>query len=175
MFKIFLKLLCVTRTRIWILGSRSVKKFIKTEKCKWFRIRTWSGSANHTKLKANASGSGFLNPDSGLFYEDPRFASDPYRTVRIHSSGSNRAPFSCVCEGNRHLDHPWGTGYAMPVAGPNANQVWQDPPNPLAYHTRLPLPFYGNLPWTLPGWKGIHFSPARGFGGLCQDGVWMPG
>ncbi len=31
MFKIFLKLLGVTRTRIRILGSGSVKKFIKTE------------------------------------------------------------------------------------------------------------------------------------------------
>ncbi len=31
MFKIFLKLLCVMRTRIRILGSGSVKKFIKTE------------------------------------------------------------------------------------------------------------------------------------------------
>ena len=31
MFKFFLKLLGVTRTRIRILGSGSVKKFIKTE------------------------------------------------------------------------------------------------------------------------------------------------
>ena len=61
--------------------------------------------ANHTKLKANASGSGFLNPDSGFSYADPRLASYPFRMVRIHSFGSNRAPFSCVCKGNRHLDH----------------------------------------------------------------------
>ena len=37
-----------------------------------------------------------LNPDSGLFYADPRFASDPYGTVRIHSSGSNRALLMCL-------------------------------------------------------------------------------
>jgi hypothetical protein len=71
MFKIFLKLLGVTRTRIRILGSGSIKKFIKTAKCKWFRIRTWSGSANHTKLNANASGSRFLNLDSGIFMRTP--------------------------------------------------------------------------------------------------------
>ncbi len=42
----------------------------------------------------------------GNFYADPRFASDPYRTVRIPSSGSDWAIFSCVCKGTRHLDHP---------------------------------------------------------------------
>jgi hypothetical protein len=67
MFKFFLKLLCVTRTRIRILESGSVKNIHQTRNAKGFRIRTRSGSANHTKLKANASGSGFLNPDSGLF------------------------------------------------------------------------------------------------------------
>ena len=47
-----------------------------------------------------------LESGFGNFYADPRFASDPYRTVRIPSSGSNRATFSCVCKGIRHLDHP---------------------------------------------------------------------
>ena len=46
-----------------------------------------------------------LESGFGIFYADPRFASDPYSMVRIHSSGSNWAPFSCVCKGNRHLDH----------------------------------------------------------------------
>jgi hypothetical protein len=43
-------------------------------------IRTWSGSANHTKLNANASGSGFLNPDSGIFMLTPD--SHRIRTIR---------------------------------------------------------------------------------------------
>ncbi len=83
MFKIFLKLLGVTRTRIRILGSGSVKKFIKTENANDSQIRTWSGSANHTKLNANASGSGFLNPDSGIFMQ----TSDSHRirTIRYGS------------------------------------------------------------------------------------------
>jgi hypothetical protein len=74
MVKIFLKLLGVTRTRIRILGSGSVKKFIKTENA------NDSGSANHTKLNANGSGSGFLNPDSGIFMRTPD--SHRIRTVR---------------------------------------------------------------------------------------------
>ncbi len=73
MFKIFLKLLGVTRTRIRILGSGSVKKFIKTE----------NANANHTKLNANASGSRFLNPDSGIFMRTP----DSHR-IRTIRSGS---------------------------------------------------------------------------------------
>ncbi len=47
-----------------------------------------------------------LESGFGNFYADPRFASDPYRTVRIPSSGSDWATFSCVCKGIRHLDHP---------------------------------------------------------------------
>ena len=94
--KFFLKLLCVTRTRFRILGSGSVKKSIKTEKA----YDSGSGRGPDPrivpKLKANASGSGFLNPDSGLFYADPRFASDLYSTVRIHSSGSNWALLMCL-------------------------------------------------------------------------------
>ena len=94
MFKFFLKLLGVTRTRIRILGSGSVKKFIKQKmqmipdpdvvriresyqtKCECIRIR-------------------ILESGFGNFYADPRFASGPYRTVRIPSSGFDRAIFSC--------------------------------------------------------------------------------
>ncbi len=47
-----------------------------------------------------------LESGFGNFYADPRFASDPYHTVWIPSSGSDRAIFSCVCKGTRHLDHP---------------------------------------------------------------------
>ncbi len=67
------------------------KKTHQNAKCNWFRIRRWSGSANHTKLNANACGSGFKN-----FYADPRLASDPYHTVRTPSSGYNRARTSLV-------------------------------------------------------------------------------
>jgi hypothetical protein len=40
----------------------------------------WSGSANHTKLNANAFGSGFLNPDSRIFMQTPD--SHRIRTIR---------------------------------------------------------------------------------------------
>ncbi len=152
----------MTRTRIRILGSGSVKKFHQNRKCKWFRIRTWSGSANHTKLNANASGSGFLNPDSGIFMRTP----DSHRirtiTVWIPSSGSDWARTSLVCKGTRHLDHPWGAGNAMPCSRTNAIQVRQVPN--LLEIPCLPLPSCGKLPWIPPAWKGIYFSPARGFG-----------
>jgi hypothetical protein len=69
--KIFLKLLGETRTRIRILEFGSIKKTQRNAKCKWFRIRTWSGSANHTKTNANACGAGFLNPDSRIFMRTP--------------------------------------------------------------------------------------------------------
>ena len=58
-------------------------KIHQNRKCKWFRIRTWSGSANHTKLDANATGSGFLNPDSGIFMQTPD--SHRIRTIRYRS------------------------------------------------------------------------------------------
>ena len=67
------------------------------------------------------------------FYADPRFASDPYHTVRIPSSGSDWARTSLVCKGTRHLDHPWGAGNAMPCSRTNAIQVRQVP-NLLKYH-----------------------------------------
>ena len=72
--------------------------------------------------------SGFRN-----FYADPRFASDPYHTVPIPSSGSDWARTSHVCKGTRHLDHPWGAGNAMPCSRTNAIQVRQVP-NLLKYH-----------------------------------------
>ena len=103
-----------------------------------------------------------LEPGFRNFYADPRFASDPYHTVRIPSSGSDWARTSHVCKGTRHLDHPWGAGNAMPCSRTNAIQVRQVP-NLLAhhaYHYHIAV----NLPWIPPAWKGIHFSPARGFG-----------
>ncbi len=98
MFKIFLKLLGVTQTRIRILGSGSVKNSSKQKmqmipdpdvvrihesyqtkcECIWIRILE----------------SGFRN-----FYADPRFASDPYCTVQTPSSGSYWARTSLVCKG----------------------------------------------------------------------------
>ncbi len=116
MFNSFLKLLGVTRTRIRILGSGSVKKFIKTEKCKWFRIRTWSESANHTKLNANASGSGFLNPDSGIFMRTPD--SHRVRTLRYGLPPPDLIGLEPLLyvRVTRHLDHPWEAGNAMPCS-----------------------------------------------------------
>ena len=37
-----------------------------------------------------------LESGFGIFYANPRFASDPYRTVQIHSSGSNWALLMCL-------------------------------------------------------------------------------
>jgi hypothetical protein len=142
------------------------KKIHQNRKCKWFRIRMWSGSANRTKLNANASGSGFLIPDSGIFYADPRFASDPYHTVRIPSSGSDWARTSLVCKGTRHLDHPWGAGNAMPCSRTMPSRSGKSQTRKYhVYHYHLTV----NFPWTYPAWKGIYFSPASGFGGFSQD------
>jgi hypothetical protein len=146
MFKIFLNLLGVTRTRIRILGSGSVKIFIKTAKCKWFRIRTWSGSANHTKLNANAPGSGFRN-----FYAD---------------SGSDWARTSLVCKGYPASRSSVRSRECYALQPDHAIQVRQVP-NPQI--PCLPLPSYEKLPWTYPAWKGIHFSPA------CRFGVFFSG
>jgi hypothetical protein len=96
------------------------------------------------------------------FYADPRFASDPYHTVRIHSSGSDWARTSHVCKGTRHLDHPWGTGNAMPCSRTNAIRV-REVPNPpslpcLPRLPCLPLPSCGKLSLNPPGMKGHPFQ-----------------
>ena len=98
MFKIFLKLLCVTRTRIRILGSGPVKNSLKQRMQRIpdpdvVRIR----ESYQTKCECiwiRILESGFRN-----FYADPRFASDPYHTVRTPSSGSDWARTSLVCKG----------------------------------------------------------------------------
>jgi hypothetical protein len=85
MFKIFLKLLGVTRTRIQILGSGSIKKFIKTGKMQLIpdtdvvRIRE-SYQIKWECIWIRILESGFRN-----FYADARFASGPYRTLRTPS------------------------------------------------------------------------------------------
>ncbi len=105
MFKFFLKLLGVTRTRIWILGSGPIKKFIKTE-------------------NANDSGSG-RGPDPRIIPNYMRMQPDPDSLIRIReflcgpqiSIGS--VPYGTdpllrvrsgyllmFCKGTRHLDHP---------------------------------------------------------------------
>ena len=68
------------------------KKIHQNRKCKWFRIRTWSGSANHTKLNANASGSGFLNPDSGIFMRTP----DSHRIRTVGTDPLLRIQSGCI-------------------------------------------------------------------------------
>ncbi len=154
------------RTRIRILGSGSVKKFIKTEKCKWFRIRMWSGSANHTKLNANASGFGFLNPDSGNFMRTPD--SHWVRTVRYGPPPPDLIGLEPLLyvRVTRHLDHPWGAGNAMPCSRtmPSRSGKIPNPRTPC-----LPLPSFGKLPWTHPEWRIAHFSPVREFGTFSQD------
>ncbi len=156
----------MTWTRIWILGSGSVKKFIKTEKCKWFRIRTWSGSANHTKLNANASGSGFLNPDSGIFMRTPDL--HRVRTVRYGPPPPDLIGLELLMyvRVTRHLDDLWETGNATPLSRTMSSRSGKSQ----TYRTPcLPLPSYGKPPWTYPAWKVIHSSPAYWFGTFSQD------
>ena len=80
------------RTQIQILGSGSVKNSSK-QKMQMIpdpdgvRIRE-SYQTKGECLRIRILESGF-----GNFYADPRFALDPYRTVRIPSSGSDRAIF----------------------------------------------------------------------------------
>jgi hypothetical protein len=95
MFKFFLKLLGVTRTRIRILGSGSVKKFIK-QKMQMIPDPdvVWIRESYQTKCECNRIR--ILESRFGNFFADPRFAMDPYCTVRIPSSGSDRAIFSCL-------------------------------------------------------------------------------
>jgi len=132
---------CVTRTRIRILESGSVKKYIEQETQKDSGSGRSPDPRSIPKLKANASGSGFLNPDSGLFMRTP----DPHRirtvSVRIHSFGTNRA-LLMFCRGAWHLDYP-PKAYAMPMAGPNANRSgWSPQSSSLlpAHFASLPLP-----------------------------------
>jgi len=86
---------CVTRIRIRILESGSIKCTLK------HKTQKDSGSGLSPdprilpKLKANASGSGFLNPDSGIFYADPRSASDPYSFSTDPLLLVPIGPFSC--------------------------------------------------------------------------------
>ncbi len=73
-------------------------KIHQTAKCEYFRIQTWSGSANCTKSNANASRFGFPNPDSRILCGPQiRIGSVPYGTdplLRIQS-GCN----SLMCKG----------------------------------------------------------------------------
>ncbi len=94
------------------------------------------------------------------FYADPRFASDPYHTVWIPSSGSDWARTSHDCKGTRYLDHPWGTGNAMPCSRTNAIQVRQVPNPPSipglpyhVYHYHLAVNDSPESPW--PGRASI--------------------
>ena len=59
-----------------------------------------------TKLNANASGSGFLNPDSGIFMRTPD--SHRIRTVLYGFPPPDPIGLDLLmfCKGTRHLDHP---------------------------------------------------------------------
>ncbi len=128
MFKIFLKMLGVTRTRIRILGSGSVKKFIKTENAN----DSGSGSANHTKLNANASGSGFLNPESGIFMRTPdshrirtiRYGPPPPDLIGLEPLLYIRVPGILIIHGRQ--------GMLCPAAGPCHPGTAS--PKPAKYH-----------------------------------------
>ena len=105
MFKFFLKLLGVMRTRIRILGSGSVKNSSK-QKTQMIPDPDEVRFRESYQTKGECLRIRILESGFGNFYADPRFASDPYHTVRIPSSGSDWARTSHVCKGTRHLDHP---------------------------------------------------------------------
>jgi hypothetical protein len=82
--------------------------------------------------------SGFRN-----FYADPRFASDPYHTVRIPSSGSDWDRTSLVCKGYPASRSSMRSRECYALQPDHAIQVWQVP-NPQI--PCLPLPSYGKPP-----------------------------
>ena len=82
--------------------------------------------------------SGFRN-----FYADPRFASDPYRTVLTPSSGSDWARTSHVCKGYPASRSSVRTRECYALQPDHAIQVRQIP-NPRT--PCLPLPSYGKSP-----------------------------
>ncbi len=155
MFKIFLKLLGVTRTRFRILGSGSVKKFIKTE-------------------NANDSGSG-RGPDLGIIPNWMRMHLDLDSWIRIQEflCGPQIRIGCTIRYGSpppdliglepllyvrvaRHLGHPWEAGNAMPCSRTMPSRSGKSP-NPQI--PCLPLPSYGKpLPLNLPGMKGHLFQ-----------------
>ena len=130
-----------------------------------FRIRE-SYQTKGECLRIRILESGF-----GNFYADPRFASDPYSTVRIHSSGTNRA-LLMFCRGARHLDQP-PEAYAMPIAGPNANRSgWS--PNPLACYQLTLLAYcylYGNSPEPPLSGRSSMSAWLGGLGGIVRKGI----
>ena len=130
----------------------------------------WSGSANHTKLDANASGSGFLNPDSGIFMRTPdshrirtvRYGSPPPDPIGLSSHVFVRVPGIWITHEAQAMLCLWPDQCHPGPAGP---------PNPRAYHTRLPLPFYGNSPESSrPGRASISVW-LGGLGGYLRMGT----
>ncbi len=122
------------------------------------------------------------DPDSWIRIREFFMRTPDSHRIRTVQYGSTPpvpiGPFSCVCKGNRHLDHPWGTGYAMPVTGPNANQVRQDPPNPLVYYQLTMLAYHyhcGNSPEPSLSGRSSMSAWLGGLGGFIRKGVWMPG
>ncbi len=105
--------------------------------------------------------SGFRN-----FYADPRFASDPYHTVRTPSSGSDWARTSHVCKSYTASRSSLRTRECYALQPDHAIQVRQVP-NPQI--PCLPLPSYGKPPLNLPGMEGHLSSPA------CRFGVFFSG
>ncbi len=88
-----------------------------------------------------------MNPDSGIFMRTPD--SHRIRTIRYGSTPPDLIGLELLmfCKGIRHLDHPRGTGNAMPCSRTNAIQVRQVPNPPslpcLPGLPCLPLPSCG--------------------------------
>ncbi len=160
----------MTRTRIRILGSGSVKNSPK-QKMQMIpdpdvvRIREWY-QIECECIWIRILESGFRN-----FYADPRFASDPYHTVRTIRYGPPPPDLIGLelllfLRVTRHLDHPWEAGNAMPCSRTMPSRSGKSQTRKYhVYHYHLTV----NLPWTDPAWKGIYSSPACRFGVSSQD------
>jgi hypothetical protein len=165
MFKIFLKLLGVTRTLIQILGSGSVKKFIKTENANDSR----SGRGRDPRIVPNRMQM-HLDPDSWIriqefFMRTPD--SHQVRTVRYGPPPPDMIGLEPLLyvRGTRHLDHPWEAGNAMPCSRTMPSRSSKSQTRKYhVYHYHLTV----NPPWTYQAWKGIYFSPACRFGVFPQ-------
>ncbi len=149
-------------------------------------LRSGSVKKNSSKQKnANDSGSG-RGPDPGIVPNRMRMHLDPDSWIRIQKFFMQTSDSHWVrtvryeppppdliglepllyVRVTRHLDHLWGTGFAMPCSRTMPSRSGKSQTRKhYVYHYHLTV----NFPWTYPAWKGIHFSPACRFGVFSQD------
>ncbi len=167
MFKIFLKLLGVTQTQIRILGSGSVKKFIKTENANDSVSRRGPDpriTPNWIRMH--------LDPDSWIRIQE--FLCGPQIRIGSVPHGTGSPPPDLIglepllyVGVTRHLDHPWEAGNAMPCSPTMPSRSGKSQTRKIPC---LPLPSYGKpSPEPTRHERDIYFSPACRFGVFSQD------